>query len=137
VKSDAIMMKLIRIAVAAGGVATAPLALAADFDGSKPLICATHSAMECTPGLPCYHGAPADMGAPAFMRIDFAKKVVVGPERTTPIVAMEKSDEQLLLQGTELGFAWAIALDRASGRMVATAADRDGAFVLHGACTPL
>ena len=134
---EAIMTKLIRIALAVAGAAAAPIVVAADFDGSKPLLCASHLAIECTPGTPCYHGAPLDMGAPAFMRIDFAGKVVVGPHRTSPIVAVEKSDVQLLLQGTELGFAWAIALDQASGRIVATAADRDGAFVMHGACTPL
>ncbi len=131
------MMKLIRVTLTAAAITMASLASAADFDGSKTLICATHSAMECSPGLPCYHGAPLVMGAPAFLRIDFAGKVVVGPERTSPIVTMEKSEEQLLLQGTELGFAWAIALDQASGQIVATAADRDGAFVMHGACTPL
>lgn len=129
------MKTLLWIAWAAGGFAAA--AAGADFDGSKPLLCATVEAADCVPGMPCHHGHPADLGAPTFMRIDFSGKVVVGPRRTSPIAAIEKSDAQLLLQGTELGFAWAIALDQASGRIVATAADRDGAFVMHGACTPL
>lgn len=77
------------------------------------------------------------MGAPGFMRIDFAKKVVVGPKRTSPIVSIEMTTAQVLLQGTELGFAWSIALDRESGRMIATIADRAGAFLMFGACTAL
>ena len=131
------MTKRFRIAIAAAGCAAASVVAAADFDGSKPLLCASHVAIECTPGALCLQGTPFDMGAPAFMRIDFAGKIVAGPERTSPITAIEKSDTQLLIQGTELGFAWAIALDQASGSMVATATDRDGAFVIHGACTPL
>lgn len=88
-------------------------------------------------GLRCFQDVPEAMGAPGFMHIDFARKLVVGPKRTTPIVSMETMAAQVLLQGTELGFAWAIALDRESGRMIATIADRAGAFLMFGACTAL
>jgi hypothetical protein len=50
---------------------------------------------------------------------------------------MEKDESQILLQGTELGLAWSMALDAASGRMVLTSSGRQGAFVLFGSCTPL
>lgn len=112
-------------------------AIAGDFDGSKPLICAPVEAMECHTGEGCEKGVPDDVGAPAFMRIDFAKKTIVGPKRTSPIRAMEKDEKQILLQGTELGLAWSMALDSTSGRMVSTFSSRDGAFVLFGSCTPL
>jgi hypothetical protein len=36
----------------------------------------------------------------------------------------------------ELNFGWAIALDQESGQMTVTLADRTGAIVLFGACTP-
>lgn len=49
---------------------------------------------------------------------------------------MEKSDTQLLLQGVEIGHAFALALNRESGRMTATLSDANGAFVLFGSCTP-
>jgi hypothetical protein len=48
---------------------------------------------------------------------------------------MEANEQQLLLQGTELGFAWSVALDKSTGEMSATLVNRDGAFVLFGACT--
>jgi hypothetical protein len=35
----------------------------------------------------------------------------------------------------ELGFGWTIALDQESGQMSGTLVDRDGVFVLFGACT--
>jgi hypothetical protein len=117
--------------------AGASAALAADFDGSKRLICAPVLAMDCAVGEDCVKGTPDAVGAPAFLRIDFDKKAVVGTQRTSPIQAMEKSEAQILLQGSELGYGWTIAIDAASGRMTATLVDRDGAFVLSGSCTPL
>jgi hypothetical protein len=71
------------------------------------------------------------------MRIDFARKAVVGPKRESAFRTMEQSEGQLLLQGTELDYGWTIALNRQTGKTVVTILNRDGAFVLFGACTPL
>jgi hypothetical protein len=71
------------------------------------------------------------------MRIDFARKAVVGPKRESPIRTMEQSEGQLLLQGTEQGYGWTIALNRQSGKTVVTILNRNGAIVVFGACTPL
>ena len=110
--------------------------MAADFDGSRALICANLDAADCGPGQTCVRARPDDVGAPVFMRIDFHNKSIVGPKRTTPIVTLDKSGHQLLLQGTELGYAWTLALDTGSGRLAATLVDREGVFVFFGACTP-
>ena len=113
-------------------------AIAGDFDGSKPLICAPVEAKACSSGGDdCDSELPADAGVPAFFRVDFAKKTIVGPKRTTPIQLMEKGDNQLLLQGTELGFGWSLALNSADGTMAGTILNRDGVVVLFGSCTPL
>jgi hypothetical protein len=112
-------------------------AFASDFDGSKLLICAPVEAIDCTPGEACTKGRPSDIGAPSFLRIDFAQKIIVGPKRTTPIVFMDKSDNQILLQGTELGYGWTLALDQENGTMTATMVNREEVFVLFGSCTPL
>jgi hypothetical protein len=124
---------LLGLVLAAG----AGSALAGDFDGSRLLICAPVEAMDCVPGDTCARGRPDDVGAPAFMRIDFAKKAIVGPKRISPILFMEKSENQLLLQGTEHGLAWTLALDQSNGKLAATLVDRTGVFVLFGSCTPL
>lgn len=129
------MRPLLCMVLAVAASASAPAALAGDFDGSKPLICATVQAMDCVAGEDCFRGLAADIGAPTFMRIDFAQKAVIGPKRTSPVQLVEATEEQLLLQGTELGLAWSIALDKETGQMSATLVDRGGAVVLFGACT--
>src|SRR5262249_16466890 len=106
-----------------------------DFDGSKLLICAPAEAMDCAAGDGCDKSTPAQVGAPAFIRIDAAKKAVIGPKRTSTIQFVEKTDEQLVLLGTELGYGWTLVLDQDTGQMSLTLVNRDGAFVLFGACT--
>ena|SRR5215470_43829 len=118
-------------------IAFASSAFGGDFDGSKRLICAPVVAMDCAIEEDCVKGLPSEIGAPAFMRIDFEKKTVSGPKRVSPVLHMEKSEKQLLLQGSELGYGWTIALDQTSGKMVATLVDHEGAFVFSGSCTPL
>ena len=130
-------MKLLHVVILSIVFLRAGAASAADFDGSKVLICAPVEAIDCAPGETCRKGAPADVGLPAFIRIDIAKMVVIGPKRTTPIVSMEKSEKQILLQGTELGSAWTIALDQASGEISGSLVNREEVFVLFGSCTPL
>jgi hypothetical protein len=105
------------------------------IDGTKPLICATIQAFSCAAGEECERGLPESVGAPQFLRIDFAKKEIIGPKRTTQIRLMEKSDEQITLQGFELGMGWALALDRVTGKATITFAGRDEGFVIFGACT--
>jgi hypothetical protein len=131
------MERTIRAPFAAVALALGSTAMAGDFDGSRLLICAPVEAMACHTGEGCEAGIPDDVGAPAFMRVDFARKVIVGPKRTSPIRSMDKDDKQILLQGTELGLAWSMALNSADGKMVLTLNNREGAFVLFGSCTPL
>jgi hypothetical protein len=58
------------------------------------------------------------------------------PQKTTPILSVDKTEERLLLQGTEHSFGWAIVLDQESGKLAATLLDNRGAIVLFGHCTP-
>jgi hypothetical protein len=110
---------------------------AADFDGSKVLICATIEAHECDPGENCLRSLPAELGAPQFLRIDVAKKTILGPVRTTSIRFVDTGPAQTLLQGDEFGYAWTIALDSATGSFTLTLVNYEESLVLFGACTPL
>jgi hypothetical protein len=130
-------MKLIRHCAAGIFSLLAMGAVAGDFDGSVPLICAPVTAMDCVRGDDCLTGLPEDVGAPAFMRMDFVKRTVAGPKVASPIMLLDKTETQLLLQGREASFGWTIALDSKSGEMTVTLANQDGAFVLFGSCTPL
>ena len=128
--------KLWRIALATALLALTTWASAADFDGSKALICATVEAHACGVGEVCVRDLPDSFGVPQFMRIDFANKTIAGPKRSTAIREIDKGADQLLLQGTELGYAWSIALDKTSGEMALTLVNRDDVFVVFGNCTP-
>jgi hypothetical protein len=108
---------------------------ASEFDGSRVLLCAPVQAFDCAAGEDCAKELPEQLGVPAFMRIDVPNKAVVGPKRTSPILVVDRSDAQLTLQGTEFGYGWTIVIDRESGKLSATLANREGVFVLFGACT--
>ncbi len=107
------------------------------YDGTKPLLCASIESIICERGEPCEKDLPERVGAPQFMRVDFSKKEIIGPVRTTAIRLLEKTDGQLMLQGFELGMGWTFAIDRANGKMMATLIGAEAAFVVFGACTPL
>ena len=62
---------------------------------------------------------------------------MVGQKRTTPIMHSDKSDQQLVLQGVEMGLAWTIVIDTTDGAMMVSMVDSGGAYVLSGSCTPL
>jgi len=112
-------------------------AVAADFDGSKPLLCATIEAHDCDAGENCARSLPDSLGLPQFIRIDFAGQVITGPKRTTAIKSIERSPGQVLVQGTELGFGWTLALDTANGKLAASFVNGESAVIVFGACTPL
>jgi hypothetical protein len=126
---------VIRAALAICASFGIPATYAADMP--QQLMCATVEALDCEAGSSCLRGLPSEMGAPPFMRIDLDKKVVAGPRRSTPIVSMERNADSLLLQGTEIGYGWTLAVDTRQGTMAATLVNREGAFVLFGSCTPL
>lgn len=115
----------------------ATAALASDFDGSKALICAPVTAMDCVRGDECLSGLPEDIDAPAFMRFDFAKNLVIGPKVSSAILLQEKTAERLLLQGREAGYGWTILIDSKYGEMTVTLATVNGAIVMYGSCTPI
>jgi hypothetical protein len=58
-----------------------------------------------------------------------------GAKRSAQILFMEKSDEQMTMQGFELGMGWTLAIDRVTGKAVITFANREEGIVIFGACT--
>ena len=117
-------------------VAVSPVSAEDVFDGTKPLLCSSIEAIDCDPGQTCERGIPEIMGAPQFLRIDFAKKKeIAGPKRTTAIRMMEKDDDQIVLQGYEIGLGWTLAIDRGTGNIRITFAGSESAFIIFGACT--
>jgi len=130
------VIRMRQIALAAALLPACTWAFSADFDGSRALVCATVDAHACDAGEVCLRDLPDGFGMPTFMHIDFAKKTIAGPKRTTPIRFIDKGKDQVLLQGTELGYAWTIALSQADGSMALTLVNREDVFVVFGYCIP-
>jgi len=114
-------------------------ALAADFDGSKPLVCAMINAFECGPDTGCESGTPESNGLSRFLRIDFDKKEVFTTkqekEQASKIEKVDRAAGVVLLSGTQNGRRWSLALTEATGYLVLTATGDQEAFVIFGACT--
>jgi hypothetical protein len=108
---------------------------AADFNGSAPLTCTPSAAYSCEPGKACSKVKP-ESDPPRVMTIDAREKTVRAPYRTEllPIANSVLNNEQLQLQGTAEKFAWSAIIQRRTGRVTITIADRLGAYVIFGAC---
>ncbi len=121
---------LVGVAVACSGVAWA------DIDGSVPLTCTGVSGVSCDPAKPCTKLKPESDIKPVVL-IDPVKKTVKTPYRTDllPIMNSATNNEQLQLQGTAEKFAWSAVVNRQTGKMTVTIADRVGAYVIFGQCT--
>lgn len=122
-------------------------AVAGDFDGSKPMLCAVIDIVECGPGGNCQQLTAEDAGIPRFLKVNFkAKKITAtrasGSKKSTTIKNSEHVDGKLILQGAEDGIegvrdgvGWSIAIAEDTGNMVLSAAGDEVGFVVFGACT--
>lgn len=108
---------------------------AADFNGTAPLTCAPSAAYSCEPGKACSRVKP-ESNPPRVMTIDAQAKTVRAPYRTESLSIANSAlnDEQLQLQGTAEKFAWSAIVQRRTGKVTVTIADRLGAYVIFGDC---
>ena len=112
-------------------------AVAADFDGSMPLLCASIETAECNAGADCSEGTVEHINVPQFLRINFQQQEISGPKRTTKIQNMAQVEGKVILQGVESGLGWSMAITQETGKMALTASGDQIGFVVFGACTPL
>ena len=130
-------------------ICMAPLsAPAADFDGSRSLICASVDVIECDEGEACREVTPESINAPRFLKVNFQEKKIStragsADKRTTEIQHMGRVDGKLILQGMEDGvegvrdgLGWSLAISEETGKMVLTGSGDQVGFVLFGACIP-
>jgi len=125
-----------RAAVLVIGMALSAAAAAADLDGSKPLLCTGLAGYDCHPGKAVCSVLKPELKVTPQLQIDMAGKTIKTPYRTDrlPIQNTVVNDEQLQLQGTSLKFAWSAVVNRSTGKMTVTIADREGAYVIFGQC---
>ena len=117
------------------GVIVSAAAGAADFDGSTALSCTGVSGYSCDPAKACSKVKPESNIAPVVL-IDPTNKTVKTPYRTDllPIANSATNNEQLQFQGTSEKFAWSAIVNRNTGKLTITIADRMGAYVIFGQC---
>jgi hypothetical protein len=116
----------------------ASAAQAQEIDATKPLRCILSEAAECDEMAECSDVTLEQIELPGEWRIDFASKQLVSTDgqRTSPVQAIEALDAVVVLQGHQNGRGWTMVLERATGRLSATIATLEGAFVLAGGCIP-
>jgi len=129
-------MKVLRGTVLICGLACSAIAGAVDLDGSVPLQCTGLAGHDCDPAKAQCSKLKPETNVKPEMTIDLANKSIKTPYRTAllPIQNSVLNDEQLALQGTDLKFAWSAVVNRQTGKLTVTIADRKGAYVIFGEC---
>jgi hypothetical protein len=127
------------VAFLASAVATP--AFAADYDGSKPLICATLQGIVCETGGQCKQGTVDSLNLPQFLWIDESAKTIAekGPDgqiRTSPFQASTQTATHLIVQGTTDRLGWNATISKVSGKLTFVGTDGASAQIMFGACTP-
>lgn len=129
-----------------GGSLLSGTVAAADFDGGKPLLCATQVVSECVDGRRCRMVLPREVNLPNFFTVDVSSKLLTGKhddglDAETPVERIEHLDGKLVLQGADDGLpdvrdgmAWSLSIDEDSGRGVLTASGDDFAIVAFTSC---
>jgi len=124
-------------------------AIAADFDGTKTLMCSFAQITECDAGAECRSVSNESIDAPDFVRFDFKKKQVIAISAGVENAPAELGDvinltNYLVVQGVQGGgegasnsLAWSATIDHESGHMSVAAAGEKAGFVVFGACTAI
>ena len=136
------MNRLTRAALA--GMLTsiaASAAIASDYDGSKPLVCAALEGVACGANAECKRGTAESLGLPEFFWFDAAAKTVAergldGQTRSTAIQTVTQGPTQMILQGTKDNLGWTGIISKTSGKLTLTGSDGTAALAIFGACTP-
>ena len=122
------------------GLAAPGLVGAADFDGSRNLLCVPTDSIQCEGAGYCERLKAEDLNMAKFLYVDFAKKQLRGKvsggteDETTPIQNVQKSDLVTLVQGAENGRGYSVVIDNQTGDMSLTVAGDHIAFVFFGVC---
>ena len=116
------------------------LAGAADFDGSRDLLCVPTDAIQCEGAGECARTEVEALNVPKFVHVEFkAKRLrgtreLSGSEEATAIQNVQKLEGQTVIQGAENGRGWSIVIDAQTGDMSAAIAGDDIGFVIFGVC---
>ena len=113
---------------------------AADFDGSKPFLCATTDVASCVPAQDCQRESTGSVNAPQFFIVDVGKMTVsdAGPGssgRSSRIDHVHHQAGLMLLTGTEGVSGWVASIGETSGKLSYAVVGERNSVVTFGACT--
>ncbi len=122
------------------GLAVSSAAAAADFDGSRNLLCVPTDATQCEGAGDCDRVAVEEINLPRFVNVEFKQKrlrgtLLGGEEQTTEIQNVQNPGGRVILQGAENGRGWSMTIDQTTGDMSIAIAGDDIGFILFGVCT--
>ncbi len=135
------MNTMTKICSFAGLMIASASPFAADFDGSKPILCASLDVLECVDGRDCEVVAADEVDAPQFISVDLKHdKLQVdrsGQSLHPQLRNRENLNNRLVLQGVgaETGLGWTFSVDQDTGKFVLSASGDEVAFIIFGACT--
>lgn len=117
-------------------------ASAGEFDGSKPLLCASIFSSQCeAESQECVSGAPWTINFPVFMEIDFKENVLstTDQHKNARLSRIENIDHlpngRLSIQGDDGEHAWSMILSEETGSMTLAVSGEEVGFLVFGACT--
>lgn len=117
------------------------VAAADDLRGARQLLCSTLQSQLCLSDGECTPVPPAEINVPQFIRLDaksgtLATTAASGLNRVTTAKSISRSEGQLILQGVELGRAFSLFIDEASGNATFASALDGMSVTVFAACTP-
>jgi len=107
------------------------------IDGSAPLECRADQGHDCLPQEAQCGPLQRDAHHPAAITIDVSKGEIHSPfrEAILQVGRSTSNRESLVLQGSDLLFAWSALINKTTGAMTISIADRQGAYIIFGKCT--
>lgn len=112
---------------------------AADFDGTKPFLCATMDVTSCVPGQDCARELAQTVNAPEFFTVDVGKMVVSekgnsNAGRTSKIDHVDHQAGSLMLAGTDGAESWSAMIGESSGKLSYSVVGDRMIVAAFGAC---
>ena len=106
------------------------------FDGSRPLSCRADLGHDCLPDAHDCRTIQPQPDKPVFFQIDFAKKEIRSPFRTAILTVTHTADnaDSLVLQGSDVLLAWSALINKTTGALTVSIADRQGSYVVFARC---
>lgn len=138
------MKKLAAIALACMALTISGSSVA--FDPSETILCASMKVHECVDGARCREVLAEEVSAPTFFRLDLEEQTirVLKSGKLHETEHYEEIDGRIVMQGVYDGTqdqadsnAWTLMVEKDTGRLVVTAATRQAAVIIFGACTEI